>query len=298
MSHPLAAVGEPEVSLASWSLEPAVIVPVLTAGALYLAGWAVLSRRIPERFGPGRAVAFTAGLASLVVALASPVEALSHLSLSAHMVQHLILMVVAPPLLWLGAPVAPMLLGLPAPLRRRVARAIAWRPLRRMTSVLGDPRVSWCAFVAAFWLWHLPGPYDAALRSDLWHHVEHASFFTAALIFWRPVILPWPSRPSWPRWAMIPYLVLADVQNGVLAAILTFSDRLIYSPYGEVPRPWSLSPIEDQSVAGVIMWVPGSLAFLLPVIWLVTVAIASPHPALRPPPGGRERPELSADRRP
>ena len=91
----------------------------------------------------------------------------------------------------------------------------------------------------------------------------------AHLLFWRPVILAWPARSPWPRWAMIPYLVLADLQNSVLAAILTFSDRVIYSAYEAVPRAQGFSALEDQAIAGVIMWVPGSLAFLLPVLWIV-----------------------------
>ncbi|SRR6266478_720984 len=124
----------------------------------------------------------------------------------------------------MGAPVAPMLLGLPKPIRRRVAIVLASNPLRRLTHVLADPRVSWVALVIAFWAWHIPALYDRSLRSDSLHHVQHACFFTIGLLFWRPVILPWPARSSWPRWAMIPYLVLAELQNSTLAAILTFAN--------------------------------------------------------------------------
>jgi putative membrane protein len=103
-----------------------------------------------------------------------------------------------------------------------------------------------------------------------------------ALLFWRPVILPWPAGSSWPRWAMIPYLVLADLQNSVLAAILTFSDRVIYPAYEVVPRIWGFSALQDQQIAGVIMWVPGSLAFLVPILWLVAAGLASPASSLTP----------------
>src|SRR6266851_2798515 len=96
-----------------------------------------------------------------------------------------------------------------------------------------------------------------------------ACLFATAMLFWRPVILPWPAHSAWPRWAMIPYLVLADLQNSVLAAVLTFSDRVIYSAYEAVPRAQGFSALEDQAIAGVVMWVPGSLAFLLPVLWIV-----------------------------
>ena len=120
--------------------------------------------------------------------------------------------------------------------------------------------VSWVAFVLAFWVWHLPALYDLALRADGRHHVEHACFFVTAGLFWRPVLLLWPARSAWPRWAMIPHLALADLQNSVLAAILTFSDRMIYTRY---------SSVEDQALAGVIMWVPGSIPLLLPILRVI-----------------------------
>jgi len=280
MSQAIAPVpgATPDLSLLSWTFEPVVVAPMVAAAALYLGGWPALSRRMPERFGVGRLVAFVAGLTSVIIALSSPLDALGHRLLQAHMIQHLLLMAVAPLLLWVGAPVAPMLLGLPRPARRAVAVGLASRPLRALTGVLADPRVSWAAFIIAFWTWHVPALYDLALRDDVWHHVEHACFFVTGLLFWRLVILPWPARSSWARWAMIPYLVLAEAQNGALAAILTFSDRVIYRTYAAVPRTWGVSALDDQSMAGVIMWVPGSLIFLLPVLWLIVTTLAAPGP--------------------
>jgi cytochrome c oxidase assembly factor CtaG len=279
----------------SWTAEPLVAVPVIAAAALYVRGWSALSRRMPERFGVGRLAAFTAGLASITIAASSLLDALGHRFLQVHMIQHVLLMTVAPPLLWMGAPVAPMLLGLPTPIRRAVAIGLASRPMRRLTRVLTDPRVSWALFIAAFWTWHIPALYDLALRADGWHHVEHACFFAAGMLFWWPVILPWPARSSWPRWAMIPYLVLAEIQNGVLAAILTFSDRVIYPAYEAAPRMGGVSALDDQAMAGVIMWVPGSIVFLLPVLWLIVSALAGPRPVgvtevTRPPAPRAARP--------
>jgi cytochrome c oxidase assembly factor CtaG len=278
VSHPVGPLPHAglEASLLSWALEPVVVVSVLAAG-LYLRGWITLSRRIPERFGASRLVAIMAGLATFVLALSPPLDALASVLLPAHMSQHLLLMMVAPPLLWMGAPVAPMLLGLPRSIRRWAALALASAPGRRLAHVLASPAVSGAAFFIVFWTWHVPALYDLALHSDFWHHVEHTCFFTTAMLFWRPVILPWPAHSSWPRWAMIPYLVLADLQNSVLAAVLTFSDRVIYSAYEAVPRAQGFSALEDQAIAGVIMWVPGSLTFLLPVLWIVaTVATREP----------------------
>ena len=273
-------------ALPGWSIEPAVIIPVLAAAALYAVGWRTLARRMPARFSAPRAIAFMAGLAIILGALCSPLDALGHQLLLAHMIQHMLLMLVAPPLLWAGAPTAPMLLGLPRSARRGAAMILAAPAVRRFLTFLTHPAVSWIAFVIAFWAWHVPALYELALREDTWHHVEHLCFFVAALLFWRPVILSWPARSSWPRWTMIPYLVLAEVQNAALAALFTFSERVIYRGYESARPPWGLTALEDQSLAGVIMWVPGSLAFLLPLLWLVITAVL-------PPGQGRERIETA-----
>jgi cytochrome c oxidase assembly factor CtaG len=276
MSHPVAAASETGTALA-WSFDPAVTIPLAVAATLYWRGWATIRHRLPERFDARRPVAFAAGLGAIALALCSPIDAAGRHLLQAHMVQHMLLMLVAPPLLWAGAPLAPVLLGLPIPIRRAVAAALGTSPMRRVLSFVAHPIVSWMAFTAAFWLWHLPAAYELALGSDPWHHVEHICFFATALLFWRPVILAWPARSPWPRWAMIPYLFLAELQNTLLAAVLTFADRVIYPTYAALPRVGSLSALEDQSLAGVIMWLPGSLAFLVPLLWLVLTSIAAPR---------------------
>jgi len=259
-------------------IEPLVLVPAVVAAALYLRGWTTLSRRMPERFGPRQAIVFLIGLGTVLLASSALLDSSGHRFLWAHMIQHLLLMVVAPPLLWMGAPVAPLLLGLPRTVRGAVARGLAWRPIRQLSAWVTHPAASWIAFVIAFWGWHVPALYELALESDFWHHVEHACFLGAALLFWRPVILPWPARSPWPRWAMIPYLVLADLQNSVLAAIFTFGDRVIYAAYATIPRAAGEgSALEDQALAGVIMWVPGSILFFVPVLWLVVTTLMPPR---------------------
>lgn len=264
-----------------------VLATLFVAVAIYARGWSELSRRMPLRFGVGRLAAFVGGLAVIAVALASPLDALAGELLSAHMVQHQLLMMLAPPLLWLGAPTAPMLVGLPPRIRRWVAAVLAARFVRSVAHVLSPPLVGWVSFSVAFWGWHAPLLYDLALRSHGWHHVEHICFFATAMLFWRPVILAWPARSPGPRWTMIPYLLLADVQNTVLAAILTLSDRIIYPAYAVVPRA-SVSPLDDQSLAGLIMWVPGSLVFLVAAVGLVFESLASGASA-----AGRPRPHES-----
>ena len=138
-----------------------------------------------------------------MIAASSFLDALGHRFLQAHMVQHVLLMTVAPPLLWMGAPVAPMLLRAADADPARGGPRPGHTGDRRLTGVLADPRVELGASLSlAFWTWHVPALYDLALRADLWHHVEHACFFASGLLFWRPVILPWPARSTWPRWAM------------------------------------------------------------------------------------------------
>jgi cytochrome c oxidase assembly factor CtaG len=271
MSHPgTAANGVTQSLFESWTLDPWVAAPLTLAAGIYLAGWLRLHRRVPQRFGAGRLAAFLGGLAAIAVALESPLHALGAQLLQAHMVQHLLLMMVAPPLLWLGAPLLPMLQGLPRGiLHTWVGRLFACSPLTHTAQWLIRPSVALVLFVGSTWAWHTPALYERALASEYWHHAQHACFLATALAFWWPVVQPWPSRPLVPPWAIVLYLILADLQNTVLSAWLVFSERLIYSAYDAVPRLWQISALDDQAAAGAIMWVPGSIAFLVPVVWIV-----------------------------
>jgi cytochrome c oxidase assembly factor CtaG len=271
MSHPgMAANGGMPPLFDSWSLDPWVVGHLALAAGIYMRGWLRLHARVPQRFGTGHLAAFLGGLTAIAVALESPLHALGAQLLQAHMVQHLLLMMVAPPLLWLGAPLLPMLQGLPRGiLRRWVGPFVRWPPLAYTGQWLVQPSIAWVVFVASTWAWHTPALYERALTSEVWHHVQHVCFLTSALAFWRPVLHPWPSRPIVAPWAIVLYLILADLQNTVLCAWLVFAERLIYPWYAAVPRLWGISALNDQAAAGAIMWVPGSIAFLLPIAWIV-----------------------------
>ena len=252
--------------LRSWPFDPWLILALTVSAGVYLRGWFVLQRRDPRRWRARQPVAFFGGLAALFLALGSPIEPFSGLLLQVHMLQHMLLMMVAPPLLWLGAPYLPMLRGLPGPIRTVWVAPVVGRPLlRRVAATVTQPFLALPLFVATTWAWHIPAIYAVALRSSGWHYVQHVCFFTAALLFWYPVVLPFPSRPAWSSWLLVPYLIVADLQNTVLAALLTFSDKVLYAHYNDVPRIAGLSALDDQAAAGVIMWVPGSVAFLLPL---------------------------------
>lgn len=222
-----------------------------------------------------RAVAFLSGLVVFYVAIASPLDAFAGLLLQIHMAQHFLLMMVAPPLLWLGLPELPLLHGLPEAVRRDgLGPFLGWPVLHRIRAFLSHPATCWFAFVGATWLWHLPALYETALLDPFWHEVEHASFFFGALLFWFPVIQPWPSQPRWPRLAMVPYLLLASLQATVFSALFVFSDRVIYAVYESAPRLAGISALEDQQVAGAVMWVPGSFVLLAAIMLLVTTLLS------------------------
>src|SRR5439155_3313945 len=245
---------------------------------VYARGWLALRRRDARRWHGGRLAAFLGGLMAIFLALASPLEPFAALVLQAHMAQHLLLMMVAPPLLWLGAPLFPLLRGLPEPVRLYWAAPLfRSQTLRRACARLTHPAVALPVFVAATWLWHAPALYDLALHSPGWHFVQHASFLGAALLFWYPVVRPYPSRPRWSAWLLFPYLIIADLSNTILSALFTFSNRVLYPYYAEVPRLAGLSVLEDQSAAGVLMWVPGSVAFLLPLFGICIGLLCGPE---------------------
>jgi hypothetical protein len=139
---------------------------------------------------------------------------------------------------------------------------------------LTQPIVALILMGVAMFAWHTPRLYELALSSGAWHEFEHACFFVVSLIFWWPVVQPWPSHAQWPRWAIVPYLLIGDLQNTVLSAILIFSDRVIYPTYATVPRLFDFSALQDQAAAGSIMWAIGSTAFLVPAIAIAIRALS------------------------
>jgi signal transduction histidine kinase len=206
------------------------------------------------------------------------------------MVQHILLLTLAPALLLVGDPLLPLLRGLPDSLRRSLVAPLLRGPqLRRAVHALVHPLVGLLFSSVILWSWHVPALYQLALRVPAVHLIEHASFFAGGLLFWFPVVQPWPSRPRWPTGAMIPYLLAADVQNTVLAALLTFSDRVLYPFYEFHSRATAAAALDDQVLAGVIMWVPMSLAYLIPAA-LLTIRLLSPATGeARVPPEGGEK---------
>jgi cytochrome c oxidase assembly factor CtaG len=264
-----------DAALRSWPFEPWLLAALALSAGVYLRGWFALHRRDPQRWHAGQLTSFVGGLVAIDLALASPIEPFADLLLQVHMVQHLLLMMAAPPLLWLGEPLFPVLRGLPRVVRIFwVAPLLSAPLLRRLFGRLTHPLVAIAIFVAATWIWHIPPIYDLALRSRGWHYLEHACFLGTALLFWYPVVRPYPARPRWSPWLLLPTLLVADLSNTALAALLTFSDRVLYPYYTAVPHLAGFAPLDDQAAAGVVMWVPGSVAFLLP-LFIIGVRLLS-----------------------
>jgi cytochrome c oxidase assembly factor CtaG/ferredoxin len=272
-----------EAALRSWIPDPTLVCVMAVTGLIYVRGWLRLRRQMPERFGDGRPFAFFAGLISIFLASSSPLDTFDNLLLTAHMIQHLLLMMVAPTFLLLSDPFLPLLRGLPASIVKHwFGPFLSWSALSRFGRRLTHPIVCWILFVGTVIGWHLPPMYELALGSQTLHVVEHACFLATGILFWWPVIQPWPSNAQWPRWAMIPYLFLADFQNTALSAYLIFCDRVVYPTYATAPRLSGMSALEDQAAAGAIMWVPGSIIFLVAVGVITVNLLSSRRRAVRP----------------
>ncbi len=275
-----------QAALHEWS--PPIFVNAALVASLYfyIVGWLRLRRsaHVAPQFAPPpltahALAAYCCGIFALWLAIGSPVEALDDASLLAHMTQHLLLMLVAPPLILLGAPTLPFLHGLPQIVVRSggpIGAFLRTRAAKRLGDFLSRPLVCWICAIVAMIGWHVPAAFELALRSDAWHEVEHATFFATSLMFWWPVIQPWPSQSRAPRWLVPLYLLLAMIAGSTVSAYLTFSDRILYPSYAETPRIFgSLTTLDDQILAGAVMWVAMTLILLIPTV-AITIQLLSP----------------------
>ncbi|MBV8631599.1 MAG: cytochrome c oxidase assembly protein [Silvibacterium sp.] len=273
---------------AAWSFPRWVCLSIEIAAILYWRGW-ILIRRTRKALFPGwRLGCFLAAMGFLIIAIASPIDTFSEQLLFLHMLQHFILMCLVPPLIVLSAPTVPLLRGLP----RRFVRAVlgplirsTW--LRRIFKLLVTPRVAWILMNGAYIGWHIPAAYELALASWQWHAVEHACFLFTSVLFWWPIIQPWPTRYSFSQWLLLPYLLGADIINTAISAMLCFSGRVLYPSYAEQSRIFPISPLSDQAAAGALMWVFGSIVFLVPAMYITVKLLSSPrrHVLMRRIPG-------------
>ena len=257
--------------------DPWIVAPLAASAGLYAIG----VRRLWRRAGTGRGIArreaacFTAGWCALALALLSPIDHLGEHLLSMHMVQHELLMVVAAPLLVLSRPLEAFTWGLPAGWREPIASGLRWRPVAAAWKMITTTSGAWLFQAAAVWLWHVPVLFQASLANEAVHTLQHATFLGSALAFWWTVLAPRGATSG----AGLVSAFGTMLHTGALGALLTFAPYPLYPAY---EGSLGLSPLEDQQLAGLVMWVPGGIAYLVAGLALASALLSEPRIASRP----------------
>lgn len=269
LAHGFALIG-PHDLWAAWTVDPWIVVPLLAVHWLYGRGVA----RMWRRAGAGRGVsrmrvaAFLGGEAALVLAFVWPFDMLGETLFAAHMVQHMLLSVVAPPLLILGMPLSPVLWALPRHWRPKAAAVLRVPGLTHPLAILTRPSVAAMLQVVALWGWHAPGAFEAARFDDTVHAIEHASFLGTGLLFWWALIHSGRCGPMGHALAAF-WTLVTVITGGLLGALITFAPNQLYASYGDAAALWGMSALDDQQLAGLIMWVPAGLTHLAAGVLLV-----------------------------
>jgi putative membrane protein len=263
----------PHDVMQAWTPPAVTMLVMLAIAVLYALG----VRAAWARAGRGRGVtraqaaAFAGGLLAMAVAIASPLDAIASALFSAHMVQHLLLVLVAGPLLAAGRAELVLLWAAPLAARRRIGRSWAGaRRLRRLMRALTHPASAWVLHAAAMWLWHAPRLYDAAAADETIHVVEHASFLLTAMLVTRA--LPLGRNAGAGRLShgtAVLYLFATAMQSGLLGALLALAPTVWYTAHLASSAPWGLLPLDDQQLAGVLMWGPAGAAYLVAALWVM-----------------------------
>lgn len=271
--------------LSSWNWRPEVIISLLLAALLYLRGWWQLRQRTrPRPRKPGqpwplsarwRPVSYLVGLFLIGLALLSPIEVLSGQLFFMHMIQHLLLIMLAPPLLLIANPLAVILWGLPDGARTRVGAGVSGllhrqSGFRRFLHSLAAPGVLWLIWVITLIGWHDPNMYNWALRNEFAHDLEHLSFFLVSLASWWRITAAGPRVGKQLGLSGRAVLVLSIIPPTMLTGVvLSFATSPIYTYYLDVPRLWNISVMMDQQIGGVLMWIPGSMMYLIAGLILI-----------------------------
>jgi cytochrome c oxidase assembly factor CtaG len=246
----------------TWAWEPGTIIPLLVSGWLYVQGVVRMWRSAGYGHGlkPWKAACFAGGLLALVIALVSPLHPWGQVLFWPHMAQHEILMLIAAPLLVLGEPMAVFLKALPRAWARWLAsigNSSRWLSVWQWITA---PFVAWVIHAIALWIWHIPAWFEATLHSEFIHALQHLSFLLSALLFWWAVIHG--HRRALAYGMAVLYMFTTAGHSGLLGAMLTFSTRPWYPTYAITAPQWGLTPIEDQQLGGLIMWIPAGLVYI------------------------------------
>jgi cytochrome c oxidase assembly factor CtaG len=244
---------------AEWGLEPGIVVPLLVMGAWYARGAIVLRSRSARAPRASAVAAFAVGWITLVIALVSPLHGLSEQLFSAHMIQHELLMALAAPLLVAARPGPALLWALGPRVRLGVARLVRSGILRSVWRAVTRPFTAWLIQGIVIWAWHVPVLFEATLHSEVVHAAQHIAFLGGAVLFWWSVV----HCPRTARGLAIVYLFTTAVHTGVLGALMSFARAPWYPDYASRVAAWGLSPLSDQQLGGLIMWIPASAAYLV-----------------------------------
>jgi putative membrane protein len=249
-----------------WVFDPGIVIPIVLSGILYAIG-VIRLRRVNRKVVGGLEVAcFVAGWLTLIIALVSPLHPWGSVLFSAHMTQHELLMLVAAPLLVLGRPMIPFLWAFPKTTARHLStwtKATAWQRTWRAVTA---PFVAWVIHAVALWGWHIPFLFQATLESEWIHALQHASFFGSALLFWWSILHGRERGAS--SGAAVLYLFTTALHSSLLGALLTFARTVWYPIYNGTTFSWGLTPLEDQQLGGLIMWVPAGAVYIVAALAL------------------------------
>jgi len=230
---------------------------------VYLRQWLRVAWLVPYGVKAWRAWSFFMGLLLVWVGLGSPLSVLDHDLLTAHMLQHLLLMTLAPPLILLGAPLKLLPQRTLPRLVELIARPLRWIPMGQVGRMLLHPAVGWIGATATLVVWHVPRAFMFGLRSEMWHGIEQASFLVTGLLFWRPVVEPSRNAVKWPESSILLYLFFATLPCDILSGFLVFCDRVVYPTYLSSPRRVGLTALADQQCAGALMWTCVTVVYLV-----------------------------------
>jgi putative membrane protein len=253
-----------------------VSAPLILVALVYVRGWIRVRRLDLDTIESWRAGSFLLGLFLIWFAVASPIAGLDHELLTIHMVQHLLLMTLAPPLIWFGAPMKPLLHGLPQGVGNVMSHFFRSPPIQRLGRAIAHPAVCWLAAAATLIGWHVPSLFALGMRSGLWHTMEQVSFLAGGLLFWWPVIKPGQGAPNGSEWPILLYLFVATLPCDILSGFLVFCNRVVYPVFLSSPRSNGLSAMEDQQCAGALMWTCVTVVYLISAA-IVAARLLSPH---------------------
>jgi putative membrane protein len=261
-AHELEIAGPQNTSelLRAWTFEPGVVIPIIASVFLYSLGVFRLRRASPKSFRKSDVIYFALGSGALVLALVSPLHAWGSVLFSAHMTQHELLMLVAAPLLVLGRPLVPFLWALPRSWAVSLARWSKVGTWAKTWRTISNPVAAWLIQAIILWAWHAPVLFEATLESESIHALQHASFLFSALLFWWAAI--YGRQRALGFGLAVLYMFTTALHSGLLGALLTFANSVWYPAYATETAAWGLTPLEDQQMGGMIMWIPAGLVYI------------------------------------